>query len=89
MKKGRCESIAISSSGRTCYTGWDNAVICVADSYTPDNRKEMATEGKPPTTNGTMHNASVCSLSVAPDGSGLLSSSFDATAKVWGAPEVA
>jgi len=82
VKKGRCESIAISSSGRTCFTGWDTGVICVADSYTPDNRKEMIkAEDK------AMHDASVCSLSVAPDGSALLSSSFDQTAKVWGAPE--
>jgi WD40 repeat protein len=84
VKKGRCESIAISSSGRSCYSGWDNGVICVADSYVPDNRKEMVYDKA---AFKDMHQNSVCSLSVAPDGSALLSSSFDSTAKVWGAGE--
>jgi len=80
VKKGRCESIAVSASGRTVYAGWDNAFMLVADTYTPDSNKQLTTE-----LNKDMHKDSICSLAVAPDGSALLSGSFDTTAKVWGA----
>jgi len=83
VKKGRCESIALSASGRVTYAGWDNAFMLVADSFTPDNRKEITKE-----TSKDMHEQSICSLAVAPDGSALLTGSFDTTAKVWGAEEV-
>lgn len=84
VKSGRCESVAISSSGRVVYMGWDNGKMTVADTFIPDNQKEL---------NDKMDKAhhqcgeglAVCSLSVAPDGSALLSGSFDTTAKVWGA----
>jgi len=82
VKKGRCESIAISSSGRCVYAGWDNSCLMVADSYQPDNRKELTPDNTP-----KMHSASICSLEIAPDGSALLSGSFDTEAKVWGAEE--
>jgi len=80
VKSGRCESIAISPSGRTCYSGWDTGVLLVADSYQPENCKEC-----PPS--AETHEGAICSLSVAPDGSALLSGSFDTFAKVWGAPD--
>jgi len=79
VKKGRCESVAISSSGRFVYLGWDTSELTVADCYIPDNQKPM---NKDMSKNN--HQDSICNLETAPDGSALLSSSFDATAKVWG-----
>ena len=80
VKKGRCESITISASGRIVYTGWDTGTLIVADSYIPDNRKELTKDNCK-----GMHDAAVCGLSTAPDGTAIVSSSFDCTAKVWGA----
>jgi WD40 repeat protein len=80
VKKGRCESICISSSGRVCYTGWDNAFMGVADSYQPESQKSITPENCK-----DMHSESICSLATAPDGSAICSSSFDKTAKIWGA----
>jgi len=84
VKKGRCESIAISASGRVCYTGWDNAFLGVADSYQPESQK-----GLTPENNRDMHKDCICSLATAPDGSALLTSSFDSNIKVWGAQDAA
>ena len=37
VKKGRCESIALSKSGRVTYTGWDGDTgLVVADTYNPE-----------------------------------------------------
>ena len=37
VKKGRCESIAVSKSGRVTYTGWDGDTgLIVADTYNPE-----------------------------------------------------
>jgi len=82
VKSGRCESIAVSASGRVTYTGWDTGILLVADTYVPDNQKELSAAKD---AGANLHTGSVCSLAVAPDGSGLLSGSFDTTAKVWGA----
>jgi len=80
VNKGRCESACVSPSGRICYLGWDTGTMLAADMFNPQYRKEMEAGVE------KNHTASVCSLSTAPDGSAILSSSFDRTAKVWGAP---
>jgi len=80
VKKGRCESVAVSSSGRVTYLGWDdfNAGITIVDTYNPEKQKSInAASSK------DAHTHACVSLAVAPDGSALLSGSFDCTAKVW------
>jgi len=83
VKKGRCESIAVSASGRITYTGWDNFMLNVADTYAPGEMKEMTPDNQPK--NG-MHTDAICSMEVAPDGSALMTTSFDKSARIWGAP---
>ncbi len=81
VKSGRCESVAVSASGRFTYLGWDNPQqegLTIVDTYIPDNQKKIKGTDK------GAHNHTICSLAVAPDGSALLSSSFDCQAKVWG-----
>ena len=44
VKKGRCESIALSKSGRVTYMGWDNSdagFMVVADTYSPGTFKKV------------------------------------------------
>lgn len=86
VKSGRCESVAISASGRFTYMGWDNGVLAICDTFIPDNQKIFANGEKLPG-NKTAHTHAVCSLAVPPDGSALASSSFDCTAKIWGKTE--
>jgi len=77
VKKGRCESIAISSSGRFVYLGWDNEEtgLVIADSYTPSNFKTIA----------GATNDCVKGMDMAPDGSALATASFDGFMKIWAA----
>jgi len=77
VKKGRCESICFSSSGRQTWLGWDNNMLVQADTFWVDKQKNVP----------DAHTDSVCSLACAPDGSAIASSSFDKTCKIWGAPE--
>ena len=74
VKKGRCESIAISQSGRFAYLGWDNVDVglVVVDPFVPDNQKKI--DG---------HTDTVKGMSVAPDGSAMATASFDGSVKVW------
>lgn len=76
VKKGRCESIAISKSGRFAYLGWDNMDngLVVVDSFIPDNYKKV--EG---------HTDTVKGVSVSPDGSALATASFDGSVRIWAA----
>jgi WD40 repeat protein len=77
VKKGRCESIALSKSGKIGYLGWDGDTGLVAvDVFIPDNQKKIS-DGE--------HTDTVYNCSVAPDGTALATASFDGSTKIWSA----
>jgi WD40 repeat protein len=78
VKKGRCESIAVSSSGRFTYTGWDNAELYIADTLNPENQKQQIADA---------HTESVSAISLSLDGSCLASGGFDNKVKLWTGPK--
>ena len=49
VKKGRCESIALSDSGRLTFTGWDGDTgLVMADTFDPDkNQIELQVDNVP------------------------------------------
>lgn len=88
VKRGRCEAIAVSSSGRLVYTGWDDNKLVASEAYSPGEMVEVETAHAAGTPYGA-HAGSISALELSPDGSALASASFDGTVKVWGPPDVA
>lgn len=84
VKKGRCESIASSKSGRCLYLGWDNfqTGLVQADTFAPDNQAKIF---DPQCGSGEKAHGDECvkSLSMSYDGHGLLSAGFDGLVKLW------
>lgn len=81
VKKGRCESIAVSKSGRIVYTGWDTNNFAVADTYVPESTVKELTEKE------DGHSGSVSTMALSPDGSCLATGGFDGQAKIWIGPK--
>jgi len=84
VKKGRCETIAMSSSGGLTWMGWDaneaGFVMC-AETFFVDKQAKADVKDT--------HTETVGTMAIAPDGSALASGGFDAKVKIWTAPAAA
>lgn len=77
VKRGRCETIALSSSGAYTIMGWDApeaGFVMMAETFNVDAQVKAEVNS---------HTDLVGSVAVAPDGSAFASGSFDTNVKVW------
>jgi len=81
VKKGRCEAICSSKSGRFLYLGWDNAdagFLMMADTFRPDVVQKINSPKDPTDT--------VKCLTLSPDGSAFAAASFDGSVRIYSSP---
>jgi guanine nucleotide-binding protein G(I)/G(S)/G(T) subunit beta-1 len=71
-KNEPCSSVSFSKSGRFTFAGYSDNVVCVWD--TLKGKKMTELKG---------HNGKVSHVAVSPDGSCVLTASWDKTIKVW------